>query len=70
MAGGTDFKPTDTEVELTGQLEQQLTKAEGDYKNLMEKEVPAFNKTLMEHKVTPIVATGEPPATEARPAEE
>ncbi len=70
VAGGTDFKPTDTEVELTGQLEQQLTKAEGDYKNLMEKEVPAFNKTLMEHKVTPIVATGEPPATEARPAEE
>jgi hypothetical protein len=70
VSGGTNFKPTDTEVGLTHDLEQKLAQAEGDYKNLMEKEVPAFNKTLLEHKVTPIVATGAPPAAEPRTAED
>jgi hypothetical protein len=70
VSGGTDFKPTDTEVALTALLEQQLAKAESDYKNLMDSEVPAFNKTLMEHKVTPIVATGAPAAAEPKQPEE
>ncbi|MGH9607023.1 MAG: WD40/YVTN/BNR-like repeat-containing protein [Terracidiphilus sp.] len=67
VAGGTDYKPTDVEVELTGQFEQQLAKAEVDYKNLMDKDVPAFNRTLGEHKVTPIVAAGAPDAAAAQP---
>jgi photosystem II stability/assembly factor-like uncharacterized protein len=63
VAGGTDFKPTDVEYQLTQNLEQQLTKAEGDYNNLMDKELPVFNRTLSEHKVTPIVSTGVPAPT-------
>ena len=70
VAGGTNWKPTDTEVELTRDLEKKLAQAGGDYKNLMEKEVPAFNKTLLEHKVTPIVTTGAPPMAEQQPAEQ
>jgi photosystem II stability/assembly factor-like uncharacterized protein len=60
VAGGTDYKPTDVEYQLTENLEQQLTKAESDYKNLMDKEVPAFNRSLGEHKVAPIASTGAP----------
>jgi hypothetical protein len=60
VAGGTDYKPTDAEYQLTENLEQQLTKAESDFKNLMDKEVPAFNRSLSEHKVAPIVSTGAP----------
>ncbi len=58
VAGGADYKPTDTEVELARDVEQKLSQAETDYKNLMTKEVPAFNRTLMEHNVTPIVSAG------------
>jgi hypothetical protein len=60
VAGGLDSGPTDTEVELTHDLEQKLAKAEGDYNQLMTKEVPAFNRTLTEHSVTPVVSTGAP----------
>jgi photosystem II stability/assembly factor-like uncharacterized protein len=60
VAGGIDSKPTDTEVELTHDLEQKLTKAEADYNQLMTKEMPAFNRTLTEHSVAPVVSTGAP----------
>jgi photosystem II stability/assembly factor-like uncharacterized protein len=67
VAGGTQWKPTDVEVELTQQLEQQLAKATEDYNNLMEQQVPAFNRTLGEHQVTPIAATGTPADSAAKP---
>ena len=60
VAGGTDFRPTDTEVTLAHQYEQDLTKAEGDYHNLMTNELPAFNHALLEHNTTPIATTGAP----------
>ncbi|HEX4007792.1 MAG TPA: hypothetical protein VHX60_16580 [Acidobacteriaceae bacterium] len=62
VAGGADYAPTDTEMQLLGEIEQQLTKAEGDYNGLMTKDVPSFNRTLLEHKLTPISAAGAPAA--------
>jgi hypothetical protein len=62
VAGGTDFKPTDTEVQLAHEDEQDLVKAEGDYHNLMTKDLPAFNHTLLEHNAIPVAATGAPAA--------
>jgi len=61
VAGGTDFRPTDTEVTLSHQYEEALSKAEGDYHSLMTKDLPAFNHALAEHNTTPI-ATAAPPA--------
>ncbi len=61
VAGGEDYRPTDTEAGLLGDIEQKLTQAESDYNNLMSKEVPAFNKTLAAHSVTPLAAGGAPP---------
>jgi hypothetical protein len=62
VAGGADYRPTDTEYGLVRDIEQELAKAEKDYNNLMTKEVPAFNHTLAEHNVTPIVSGGSQPS--------
>lgn len=60
VAGGGDYRPTDTEYQLFADLEQKLTKAEADYHRLMTTEVPAFNHTLLQHNLTPISSAGQP----------
>ncbi|MGC2618167.1 MAG: hypothetical protein WA414_03945 [Acidobacteriaceae bacterium] len=67
VAGGTDFRPTDTEVTLAHQYEQDLGKAEEDYHNLMTKDLPAFNHQLADQNTIPVVSA-TPPAT--APADE
>lgn len=62
VAGGADYGPTDTSVKLLDGLEKQLTAAQADYRNLMDKEIPAFNHSLAEHGVTPL-ANLQVPAT-------
>jgi photosystem II stability/assembly factor-like uncharacterized protein len=62
VAGGEDFAPTDTSRNLLDMIEKDLTAAAADYKALMEKELPAFNKSLVEHGVSPLVAAIPPPA--------
>ncbi|MGB7470189.1 MAG: hypothetical protein WBW58_12550 [Candidatus Acidiferrum sp.] len=57
VAGGSDFAPTDTEMQLLSGLEAELEGAAADYKRLMEEELPAFNRTLSEGNVAAIVAT-------------
>ncbi|HXJ03810.1 MAG TPA: hypothetical protein VNH65_01840, partial [Candidatus Acidoferrum sp.] len=57
VAGGADFAPTDTELELLQSLESQLTGTIVDYKKLVEEDLPAFNRTLSENNVTAILAT-------------
>ena len=69
VAGGADFAPTATDGEILGMIERDLTTAKADYKNLMDKDVPAFNKSLAEHGVIPLAAaipaqTGDVPAIE------
>jgi hypothetical protein len=46
VAGGADYRPTDTQVQVLQLIEQDLDKATAAYKNLIENEVPAFNKTM------------------------
>ncbi|MGA7886829.1 MAG: hypothetical protein WCA44_13875, partial [Acidobacteriaceae bacterium] len=58
VAGGTDYAPTDVELQLTNDLEQKLAKAEGDYHTLMTQQVPAFNRTLASHNIAPISDAG------------
>ena len=62
VAGGGDYRPTDTDVQLFADIEQKLAKAEADYNNLITKEVPAFNRTLLQHNITPVSDAGPPPA--------
>ncbi|MGC8550657.1 MAG: hypothetical protein ACP5M4_13260 [Acidobacteriaceae bacterium] len=57
VAGGAPYAPTDTQYTLTNHFEQKLAAATTAYNHLMKTEVPAFNHTLVQHNVTPLVAT-------------
>jgi len=57
VAGGAEFAPTDTDVSLLQVIEKNLAVAQAEYRNLMGKEVPAFNRSLAEHGMTPLAAS-------------
>ncbi|HEX3645972.1 MAG TPA: hypothetical protein VHT95_10205 [Vicinamibacterales bacterium] len=46
VSGGADFPPTDTSVNVMESIEKDLNGAKADYKNLMDREVPAFNRAI------------------------
>jgi photosystem II stability/assembly factor-like uncharacterized protein len=46
VAGGSDFPPTDTSVNVMETIEKDLNTAKADYKRLMEQDVPAFNRAI------------------------
>jgi formiminotetrahydrofolate cyclodeaminase len=58
VAGGADYKPTDTAFSLTDMIEKDLTAAKAEYRALMDKDVPAFNRSLAASGITPVAASG------------
>jgi photosystem II stability/assembly factor-like uncharacterized protein len=46
VAGGADFAPTDTSIGLVETIEKDLNGAKADYRALMEREIPAFNRAI------------------------
>jgi hypothetical protein len=54
VAGGADYGPTDTALDLTAMIEKDLAAAKAEYRTLMDKDVPAFNKSLAASGVTPV----------------
>jgi hypothetical protein len=54
VAGGTNFGPTDTEVAILEMLEKEMATAQTEYNALMQTDVPAFNKSLMDHGALPL----------------
>jgi hypothetical protein len=46
VAGGADFRPTDTSVAVLETIEKDLSAAKIEYQKLMSTDVPAFNRTL------------------------
>ena len=54
VAGGTNYRPTDAEYQLVKDIEQKLITAEADYRALVTKDLPAFNRTLVSHNITAI----------------
>jgi photosystem II stability/assembly factor-like uncharacterized protein len=54
VAGGVDNPPTDTAVAILQTIEKDLGAALTGYQNLIEKELPAFNRTLLDKGITPI----------------
>ncbi len=55
VAGGADFRPTDTSVAVLQTIEKDLDAAKAAYKKLMETELPAFNRSLAEKGVVPVI---------------
>ena len=54
VAGGVDSPPTDTAAAILQTIEKDLVEAQSAYQNLLEKELPAFNRALTDKGVTPI----------------
>ena len=48
VAGGADFAPTDTQLELLKTFENQMTDADTEFRNFVKEEIPPFNRTLGE----------------------
>ena len=60
VAGGVDHRPTDTAVAILQMIEKDLAVAQSDYQNLLDKEIPAFNRALLEKGITPVAAVAAP----------
>jgi len=56
MAGGVDFAPTTASLEALAVIEKDVTAVRTDYRNLIEKEIRAFNRSLAGHGITPFTA--------------
>ncbi|MGA3201244.1 MAG: hypothetical protein ABSF12_01990, partial [Bryobacteraceae bacterium] len=56
VAGGADYKPTDTAYSLTDMIEKDLAAATAEYRTLMDKEIPPFNRSLAASGITPLAA--------------
>jgi photosystem II stability/assembly factor-like uncharacterized protein len=65
--GNPGYAPTDASVEVFNMLSKRLAAAKAQYRDLMEKELPQFNRSLAEQGVTPLVSQ-LPPAAKAETA--
>lgn len=61
VAGSAGQGPTQTAHKLLGVIEAQIATAQSAYNRLMSKEMLAFNRSLADHGVTPVVASAPPP---------
>ena len=46
VAGGADFRPTDTSLALLDEIEAKLLASKAEYDALLATDVAAFNKTM------------------------
>ncbi|HZQ96220.1 MAG TPA: hypothetical protein VFA67_14495 [Candidatus Sulfotelmatobacter sp.] len=56
VAGGADFAPTDTQLELLQGYESEIAGIDADYRKLMKDDLPAFNNSLEQGNVVPVTA--------------
>jgi photosystem II stability/assembly factor-like uncharacterized protein len=56
VAGGVNYAPTKTSFAVLEDIEKKLTAAQADYRSLMEKELPAFNRAMAGGGVMPVTA--------------
>jgi photosystem II stability/assembly factor-like uncharacterized protein len=68
VAGSADYGPTETAIGLVLGLESQLQAVQSQFKNLLEKDVPAYNGSLAGTGINPLTTTPPTPAPSAPPA--
>jgi photosystem II stability/assembly factor-like uncharacterized protein len=56
VAGGADYPPTQTSVAVLETIEKSLSGAEADFRALMDKDLPAYNRAMVSGGVTPVTA--------------
>ncbi len=57
VAGGTDYRPTDTSVAVLETIEKDLNGAKADYETLVKTQIPVFNKAIAGTTLKPLVPT-------------
>src|SRR6202012_4917750 len=66
VAGTGDFGPTETDTARVLDQERQLQTVQVEYKNLMDKDIPAYNQAVSGTDLAPLKTTGAPPAPAGR----
>jgi photosystem II stability/assembly factor-like uncharacterized protein len=61
--GNPGYPPTDASIEVFNVLSKRLATAKAQYGDLMQKELPQFNRSLAEQGVTPLVSQLPPAPT-------
>ncbi len=61
VAGTADYGPTETAVVLVAGLESDLHAVQEQFRGLLAKDVPAFNRAIAGKGLSPLQATGAPP---------
>ena len=56
VAGTGDYGPTETAVGLVLDLERQFEKVKGEYKTVLERDIPAYNVTPTGTTLKPLIA--------------
>jgi photosystem II stability/assembly factor-like uncharacterized protein len=56
VAGGADFAPTDTQMQLLATFEAEMAAVDADYRKVLKEDLPAFNHALESSNVAPLVA--------------
>ena len=56
VAGGTDYRPTDTSVAVLDTIEKDLNGAKAEYDALVRTQIPAFNKSVAGTGIKPLTA--------------
>ncbi|HMD06403.1 MAG TPA: hypothetical protein VKH63_02645 [Candidatus Acidoferrum sp.] len=62
VAGGADFAPTDTALDLLQTIEAELTGAVADYHKLIEQDLPSFNHALIENNLAAVTSAVAAPS--------
>ncbi len=60
VAGGADFAPTDTQLQLLQIFEGEMAGADADFQKVMKEDLPAFNRSLGENGIAALVAPFSP----------
>jgi hypothetical protein len=55
VAGGADFAPTDTQLELLQGFETEMAAVEADYQKVLQENLAALNRALADNSVVPLV---------------
>jgi hypothetical protein len=56
VAGGANYPPTQTSLAVLETIEKSLTSAEADFRALMDKDLPAYNRAMAGGGITPVTA--------------
>lgn len=59
VAGGANYGPTDTSAAVLDSIEKNLTAARAEYRALLDKEIPAFNRSMSSGGVMPLSAAAQ-----------